>query len=170
MLLSGTGRGVVPGCRVLLVDDQPDIRETLRLFLELLGCEVETAADGVEGVDKALALRPQLAIVDLGLPRLDGFGVARRLRAALGAGIRLIALTGYGQPRDREQALQAGFDLHRTKPMDLEELATWLSVPPRPPEPEPPPPTEPVPPEPGLPPPEPPLPRPGGPVPRALPA
>jgi len=117
---------------VLVVEDGPDNRETLQELLEMLGHEVHTAVDGVEGVERALALRPDAALVDIGLPRLDGFEVARRLRAELGAGVFLVALTGYGQPEDRARALAAGFDLHLTKPMDLDALErTLAALPPR---------------------------------------
>jgi CheY-like chemotaxis protein len=117
---------------VLVVEDGPDNRETLQELLELLGHEVHTAVDGVEGVERALALRPDVALVDIGLPRLDGFEVARRLRAELGAGVFLVALTGYGQPEDRARALAAGFDMHLTKPMDLDALErTLTALPPR---------------------------------------
>jgi CheY-like chemotaxis protein len=86
-------------CRVLLVEDHPDGRETLKLLLELCGYQVEAAADGRQGVEKGLAWRPEVAVVDIGLPLLDGYEVARRLRAALGGRVRLIALTAYGGRR-----------------------------------------------------------------------
>ena len=86
---------------VLLVEDSEDNREMLRLLLELDGFRVDVAADGEQGVQQAVALRPQVALVDLGLPALDGYEVARQVRAALGPSIRLVALTGYSQPEDR---------------------------------------------------------------------
>jgi CheY-like chemotaxis protein len=112
--------------RVLLVEDNPDGRETLRLLLELYGHIVEEAADGREGVEKALAWQPEVAVVDIGLPLLDGFEVARRLRAALGGHVLLIALTAYGQPEDIRLAFRAGFDHHLTKPADVGELLRLL--------------------------------------------
>src|SRR5947208_413277 len=82
--------------RILVVEDNRDGREVLRTLLELLGNQVETAADGAEGVLKALAFQPDIALIDIGLPRLDGYQVARRLRAALGNRVILLAQTGYG--------------------------------------------------------------------------
>jgi CheY-like chemotaxis protein len=118
--------------RVLVVEDNDDIRETLKDLLELCGHEVDTAADGASGVERTLALRPDVALIDIGLPGLDGYQVARRLRAELGSsGTRpkLIALTGYGQPGDKQRALDAGFDAHLVKPVDYDDLAHLLSAP-----------------------------------------
>jgi CheY-like chemotaxis protein len=111
----------------LVVEDHPDTRESLKTLLGLLGHAVEVAADGVEGVERALELRPRVAVVDLGLPRLDGYQVARRLRAALGRDILLVAYTAYNDPDDRVRALQAGFDLHLVKPLDWNLFAPWLA-------------------------------------------
>jgi CheY-like chemotaxis protein len=116
-----------PASLVLVVEDNPDIRASLKTLLELLGHAVEVAADGVEGVRRALELRPSVAIVDIGLPQLDGYQVARRLRAALGRDIRLVAHTAYGEPDDRLRALQAGYDLHLVKPLDWNLFAPWLA-------------------------------------------
>jgi CheY-like chemotaxis protein len=113
--------------RVLLVEDNPDGRETLRMLLRLWGHDVEVAKDGLGGVQKALDLKPDLAIVDIGLPFLDGYEVARRLRAAFGDKIFLIALTGYSRPQDQERAYLAGFDVHMAKPADLDQLSRLLS-------------------------------------------
>jgi len=113
---------------VLVVEDGADNRETLQELLEALGHEVHTAVDGVDGVERAIALRPEVALVDIGLPRLDGFEVAHRVRAELGPAIFLVALTGYGQPEDRARALAAGFDMHFTKPMDLDALDRTLAA------------------------------------------
>jgi CheY-like chemotaxis protein len=114
--------------RVLVVEDNGDGREMLRLLLELLGHEVIVAADGMEGVDKALAWHPHVAVVDIGLPRLNGYEVASRLRRELGCGIFLITQTGYGRPEDRQRAIAAGFDVHLTKPVDPAELISWLEA------------------------------------------
>jgi CheY-like chemotaxis protein len=108
--------------RVLLVEDNADARQLLRLLLELEGFTVEEAADGPEGLRKALAWRPDAVVLDIGLPGLDGYAVARRLRAAFGPRLRLIALTAYGQPGDRDRGYAAGFDHYLTKPADFEEL------------------------------------------------
>jgi signal transduction histidine kinase/CheY-like chemotaxis protein len=122
-----SGRDVHPRV-ILIVEDGADNRETLQELLEALGHTVHVAADGVEGVDVALSVRPEVALVDIGLPRLDGFEVARRVRAALGRQIFLVALTGYGQPEDRTRAAVAGFDAHLTKPMDLDALERMLAT------------------------------------------
>lgn len=111
---------------ILLIEDNADSRETMRMVLEMYGHRVDTAADGADGVRKALADRPPVAIVDIGLPRLTGYEVARRLRTALGAGIFLIALTGYNRPEDRRRSREAGFDIHLCKPADLEPLLCLL--------------------------------------------
>jgi CheY-like chemotaxis protein len=113
--------------RLLIVEDNADSRRSLQTLLELLGHRVEAAADGQEGVDMALAGRPDVAVVDIGLPRLDGYEVARRVRAALGAAVRLIALTAYTQPEYRRRAIEAGFDHYLTKPLELSELQALLA-------------------------------------------
>jgi CheY-like chemotaxis protein len=114
--------------RVLVVEDNPDCRETLCRLLTLSGFQVEQAGDGPEGLRKALAWRPAAAVVDIGLPLLDGYEVARHLRQALDGPILLIALTGYGQPEDRSRAFAAGFDHHLTKPADPEDLVRLLQT------------------------------------------
>jgi CheY-like chemotaxis protein len=98
-------------------------------LLQLLGHKVAAAADGAAGVEKALAWRPEVALVDIGLPLLDGYDVARRLRAALGRDIVLVACTAYGRPEDVLRARKAGFDGHLVKPLDLNALTRWLRVP-----------------------------------------
>jgi signal transduction histidine kinase/CheY-like chemotaxis protein len=110
------------GHHILIVEDNADARETLALLLQMLGHRTETAATGKQGVERALASRPQVVLIDLGLPGLDGFQVAQRVRAALGANVLLVALTGYAQEEDRQRAQQAGFDAHLPKPVELEEL------------------------------------------------
>jgi two-component system, sensor histidine kinase len=108
---------------VLLVEDNEDAREMLRYLLKLSGHEVYEAADGLDGLAAAAAVRPDVAIVDVGLPGLDGYEVARRIRLAPhGDRLTLIALTGYGQPEDRQRALEAGFDHFLVKPVDPEQL------------------------------------------------
>jgi CheY-like chemotaxis protein len=111
---------------ILIIEDHHDGREMLRLVLEIWGHHVEVAADGEEGLRKALALRPEIALVDIGLPRLDGYQVAQRLRKELGDRVFLIACTAYGSLEDQRRALEAGFDLHLRKPVDLDLLAHWL--------------------------------------------
>src|SRR5262249_54577974 len=104
------------GRHILVVEDYPDACETLALLLGLAGHRVEVAADGATGLEKALALQPEVALIDVGLPRMDGYEVVRRIRAS--TSVRrpfLVALTGYGAPEDRERALAAGFDAHLVK-------------------------------------------------------
>jgi signal transduction histidine kinase/ActR/RegA family two-component response regulator len=115
------------GLRVLVVEDNQDGRESLRDLLEIWGCRVELAEDGPRGLDRALAAPPDVALIDIGLPGLDGNEVARRIRAHLnGQAPCLIAMTGYGQPEDRSRALAAGFDTYLVKPVDPELLARLL--------------------------------------------
>jgi CheY-like chemotaxis protein len=114
--------------RVLIVEDNGDGRETLRLLLELVGHDVRVAADGVDGVQQALTWHPDVAIVDLGLPRLSGYEVARRLRRDLADGVFLITQTGYCRPEDRREALAAGFDVHLSKPADPSTLIDLLEA------------------------------------------
>ncbi len=114
---------------VLIIEDNGDARESLAMLLRILGHRVDVAEDGPDGADAALALRPQVALIDIGLPTLDGYAVAGRVRAALGQGVLLVALTGYGQPEDRERALAAGFDAHIAKPVEMEELQRILAGP-----------------------------------------
>jgi PAS domain S-box-containing protein len=114
--------------RVFVVEDNADAREMLRVALTLEGHEVHTAADGVTAVDLAVSVAPDVALIDLGLPGLDGYEVARRIRASdVGRSMRLVALTGYGQAEDRERALHAGFDAHLTKPVSPDQLSTAIT-------------------------------------------
>lgn len=117
-----------PVRRVLVIDDHVDSRETLRLLLELAGHQVEVAEDGARGVQVALAWRPDVAVVDLGLPLLDGYAVAREVRAVLKDGIRLIALSGSSEPEDCQRVRDAGFDAHMSKPADFEELTRLVTL------------------------------------------
>jgi two-component system, sensor histidine kinase len=99
--LAATGPTASPSTHVLIVEDYADGRDTLRLLLELSGFRVAVAANGPEGLAQAVALRPRVALIDIGLPGLDGYEVARRIRQVLGDTIRLAACTAYGQPEDR---------------------------------------------------------------------
>jgi two-component system, chemotaxis family, CheB/CheR fusion protein len=121
---------VVKGSRVVVVEDNVDSREMLCALLVRAGLDCRAAADGVEALEVIAGFRPHAAIIDVGLPGIDGFEVARRLRADPGgAAIRLIALTGYGQQADRDAALRAGFDAHVVKPVKFDELAALLAWP-----------------------------------------
>jgi two-component system CheB/CheR fusion protein len=113
--------------RIVLVEDRSDSRETLRMLLEAHGYQVETASDGEEGITLITSLRPTVALVDIGLPKVDGYEVARRVRPHVGRDTRLVALTGYGQHQDREHALASGFDEHVVKPVDPEILRSMLA-------------------------------------------
>ncbi len=114
--------------RVLLVEDNADSRAMLRDLLEMWGHEVREATDGLQGLELAWAWRPHLALIDIGLPGMNGYELAETLRAeADGERPLLVALTGYGRPDDRRQALAAGFDRHLVKPVDLGELERLLA-------------------------------------------
>jgi CheY-like chemotaxis protein len=115
--------------RILVVEDNADGREMLRMMLALQGHDVDEAGDGESAIRKALELRPCVAIIDIGLPGIDGYEVAARMRAADAglADMQLIALTGYGTEQDRRRAEEAGFDAHLTKPVVPEKLAHLLA-------------------------------------------
>jgi PAS domain S-box-containing protein len=118
-----------PKQRIMIVEDNADAREMLRTILELDGHIVYEAGDGAAGVDAILALQPDVALVDIGLPGVDGHEVARRLRADARAGrTTLVALTGYGQAEDARRAREAGFDLHLVKPVDPATLGNVLAT------------------------------------------
>jgi signal transduction histidine kinase/CheY-like chemotaxis protein len=113
-------------CRILLVEDSPDARAAMRALLRLWGHQVVVAEDGPSGVQRAQEFKPEVALVDIGLPGLDGYGVANAIRKVMGQSIYLIALTGYGQPEDKERTRQAGFDEHLVKPVEPERLSRLL--------------------------------------------
>jgi len=118
---------IAPGSSVLLVEDNADVRRMLAAQLAALGYRVLEADNGVDGLALARSERPGLAILDIGLPGMDGYELATRIRQDRDiAAMRLIALTGYGQEADRERALGAGFDAHFVKPLDFEALAACL--------------------------------------------
>ncbi|MBV9189449.1 MAG: hybrid sensor histidine kinase/response regulator [Betaproteobacteria bacterium] len=113
---------------VVVIEDNKDIRHTLGTLLTLLGHEVRTAPDGKRGTDLILAAPPDVALVDIGLPGLSGYDVAREIRKQLPTNrVRLIALTGYGQASDRERAFAAGFDAHLLKPIPVDALERALA-------------------------------------------
>jgi signal transduction histidine kinase/ActR/RegA family two-component response regulator len=116
--------------RILVVEDNPDAAATMRDFLELSGHEVELAVNGTDGVEAARQFHPEVVLCDLGLPGMDGFEVAARLRRDPDtASARLIAVTGYGQEEDRRRSKEAGFDFHLTKPVDPAQLKALLRAP-----------------------------------------
>ena len=111
---------------VIIVEDNADSRASLRMALELEGNRVYEAADGPQGLQQIRATQPHVAIVDIGLPGMDGYEVVRAIRSEHGRRVFVIALTGYGMPEDRARAQDAGFDMHLTKPVDLGQLAAVL--------------------------------------------
>lgn len=114
--------------RVLIVEDNADGRELLRSLLELEGHDVDDAADGAAALRQALERPPDVALIDIGLPGLDGYEVARRLRQGpRGEAMLLVALTGYGQPQDRRRAADAGFDAHLVKPVEERRLLATIA-------------------------------------------
>lgn len=118
---AGAAQG--PGRTVLLADDNADAAEVLAELLRLAGHDVRVASDGHAAADLAARLQPQVLVLDIGMPGLNGYEVARQVRAqSWGPGSLLIAATGWGQEEDRRKALQAGFDLHFTKPFSPEQL------------------------------------------------
>lgn len=112
--------------RLVLVEDSPDLCEVLADLLRTEGHEVEIANDGPRGLELIERVRPDLAFIDIGLPGLDGYQVAQRVRTDLGDEVRLVALTGYGQPEDAARARDAGFDRHLKKPIDVAALSKLL--------------------------------------------
>src|SRR6202035_6033972 len=104
--------------RILIVEDNDDARQMLRHLLELSGHEVYEADDGVRGLEQALVLHPDAVVLDLGLPGLDGYQVAQRIRAAGRRDVVPVAVSGYGQREDRLRSSAAGFLAHLTKPAD----------------------------------------------------
>jgi CheY-like chemotaxis protein len=118
------------GLRVLVVDDNEDAVEMISILLKLRGHEVRVANDGMQALTIARAFAPQVAVLDLGLPLIDGYELAARLQEITpSAPIRLIAVTGYGQVEDRQRTNAAGFARHLVKPVDLDELEAALSEP-----------------------------------------
>ena len=113
--------------RILVVEDEQDTAETLGILLRFHGYEVLTAADGPAALALAQSSDPDVVLLDLGLPRMDGFEVARRLREQQPqARPLLVAITGFGADEDRVRSYQAGIDLHLTKPVSVDELLRFL--------------------------------------------
>ncbi|MEO7887455.1 MAG: ATP-binding protein, partial [Polaromonas sp.] len=110
--------------RILVADDNTDAASTLAQLLGVMGHEVRTAGDGVDAVNVADSFSPDLVILDIGMPRMDGYEACRQIRKLQGSGARatIVALTGWGQPEDKQRAVDAGFDLHLTKPVDPQQL------------------------------------------------
>jgi PAS domain S-box-containing protein len=116
--------------RILVVDDHPDVAESAALLLRLWGHEVHTVADGPAALQAVLSFRPEVVLLDIGLPGMDGYEVARRLRQHPDTRtVLLAALTGYGQEEDRRKSKEAGFDCHLTKPINPDTLQAFLASP-----------------------------------------
>ncbi|MEO6022703.1 MAG: ATP-binding protein, partial [Burkholderiales bacterium] len=130
---SGLEPAVKVGRRILVVDDNQDSASSLAMLLELGGHDVYTAHDGIDAVEAAAKLKPEVIVLDIGLPGIDGYEAARRIRQQREAeGLVLVALTGWGQDEDKRRSLEAGFDFHLIKPVDpdvLEKLLDSLAPP-----------------------------------------
>jgi CheY-like chemotaxis protein len=117
-----------PKRRILVVDDNRDAAESLGMMLTLMGNEVRTAADGLAAVEVAEDYRPDLILLDIGLPKLNGYEACRRIRERPWAkGTVIVALTGWGQEEDRRRSQEAGFDRHLVKPVDVNDLTKLLA-------------------------------------------
>jgi len=116
--------GKIPGLpRVMVVDDNRDAADSLCMLLQLDGHDVHVAYDGASALDQTARLRPQVVLLDIGMPGMNGYEVAMRLRATPAHhGALLVALTGWGQDEDKRRAMAAGFDHHLTKPVDPAQL------------------------------------------------
>jgi CheY-like chemotaxis protein len=118
-----------PSLRVVMIDDRRDSRLPLERFLARLGHEVQSASDAATGITLVLEFQPHLVICDIGLPDMDGYEVAQRLRQQqVDTPMKLVALTGRAEPEDRQQALAAGFDEHLVKPVNLDQLERLLET------------------------------------------
>lgn len=127
MKSTGEESSTAAGRRILVVDDNLDSAESLAMLLDLQGHEVSTAPDGPAAIATALSFRPEVIFLDIGLPGMDGYEVARRLRSEPDLdGTVLIAMTGYGRDEDVQRAMEAGFDRHLVKPLDFAQVETLL--------------------------------------------
>ena len=115
-------RPAIAGRRLLIIEDHDDGREALATLLQQIGHEVHQASTGAAGIEAALRWAPEVVLVDIGLPDIDGYEVGRRIREALDGQVSVVALTGYAQPRDRARSAQAGFDAHLVKPVTAAAL------------------------------------------------
>jgi len=117
----------IENLQVLLVEDNPSTRKMVKIFLECNGISVLDASNGLEGIEMFKAHRPDVCVVDIGLPDCNGFEVAKQIRKSDGQSTALIALTGYGLPKDKELSLEAGFDFHLVKPIDPDDLVKVIT-------------------------------------------
>ncbi|KAK43366.1 response regulator [Caballeronia sp. EK] len=122
--------GAAPGRRILLVDDSDDAALAMSMLLEALGHEVRTEHDGPRALASIDDFKPDVVVLDIGLPGMSGFDVAREMRKRDATrSVLLLALTGWGSEADRQSALDAGFDHHLTKPVDVTDLEALLARP-----------------------------------------
>jgi len=112
---------------ILPTSSDEDVRASLRVLLEMAGHDVVEARDGLQGVDTILRENADIALVDIGLPSLDGYGVARAVRSRALRPVLLVAITGYGSQGDAERGAQAGFDAYMVKPVDASTLAELIA-------------------------------------------
>jgi CheY-like chemotaxis protein len=113
--------------RILVVDDNYDAAESMRVLLKLMGAEVRAAHDGFEALEVAASFRPEVVLLDIGMPKLHGYDTARRFRdEEWGKEMILVALTGWGREEDRRRAEEAGFNGHLTKPVQVGDLRQLL--------------------------------------------
>ena len=113
-------------CRVLVIDDNRDAANVMAMLVHELGGECRTAYDGEGGLRALSDYRPKVILLDIGMPGLDGYETCRRIRRDVGNDVVVVALTGFGQEQDKEQAIRAGFNAHLTKPADPAALASLL--------------------------------------------
>jgi CheY-like chemotaxis protein len=116
------------GRRILVADDNVDAADGLGVLLRLMGNEVRIVHDGMQAIEEAATFRPDVVLLDIGMPRLNGYDAAQRIRKQpWGKAVFLIALTGWGQEEDKRRATEAGFDQHFTKPVDPAVLERLLA-------------------------------------------
>ena len=128
--IAAASRPQVTRRRVLIVDDNEDITTSMQMALELLGQEVRVSADGPSALAEFDRFRPDLVLLDLGLPAMDGYEVARRIRAQPGgAAVEIIAISGWGDDKSRGLSKASGFDAHWLKPITFDDLRTYLARP-----------------------------------------
>jgi CheY-like chemotaxis protein len=117
-----TSTASASSCRIVVADDNRDVAESIALLLQMEGYQVIVVTDGAAALDAIERFQPHVALLDIGLPELDGYEVAARVRQRGQTGIRLVAVTGWGQATDKARALAAGFDAHHTKPVEPEVI------------------------------------------------
>jgi CheY-like chemotaxis protein len=126
----GPGHRLAGGRRILVVDDNKDAAASLAMMLKIMGHEVRSAHDGLAGVEAAAAFRPDVILLDIGMPKLNGYDACRRIRAeSWGRDVLIVAVTGWGQEEDKRRSKEVGFDHHLTKPAEPAELERVLTAP-----------------------------------------